>query len=318
MKIDPKSLFFLILGVGLITAVSCRESKAPIVPDAASAETPDAVSLRGEPLYSPSPSERVLAEYRKYRKAFEADPQDADNNIWLGRFTAYKGDYQEAITIYTRAMERFPEDPRLYRHRGHRYITIRRFDPAIQDLERAAGLIQKTPNQVEPDGMPNAQNIPVSTLHGNIWYHLGLAYYLTQDLENALRAYINCLDSSGNSDNLVSSTHWIYMILRRMGKKEEAETYLKPITADLDVIENHDYHRACLFYKGELSLEDLTRDQTGGPGSDAVAYAVANWYLYNGERDKARSLFEDILARDTWNSFGYIAAESHYLNEFGR
>ena len=31
-------------------------------------------------------------------------------------------------------------------------------------------------DSIEPDGMPNPQNIPVSSLHTNIWYHLGLAY----------------------------------------------------------------------------------------------------------------------------------------------
>ena len=305
------------LGICLILLVSCgSESDRRAEGEAEAAATPEAVSLLGEPLFPAEPSERVLAEYRKYKEAHEADPEDVDNIIWYGRFTAYQGKYNDAIDIFTQAIGRFPEDPRLYRHRGHRYITIRKFDLAIRDFERAAGLIQGKPNEIEPDGMPNARNIPVSTLHGNIWYHLGLAYYLTHDLHNALRAYRNCLASSSNSDNLVSSTHWLYMILRRMDQKHEAEKYLEPITAGLDVIENHDYHRVCLFYKGELSLEDLTENQAEGPGSDAVSYAVGNWYFYSGDIDKARAVFEQILERKSWASFGFIAAESQYAREF--
>ena len=65
-------------------------------------------------------------------------------------------------------------------------------------------MIKGLANQVEPDGMPNAQNIPVSALHGNIFYHLGLAYYLRHDFDKALLAYIDCLDATQNDDNLVS------------------------------------------------------------------------------------------------------------------
>ncbi len=83
---------------------------------------------------------------------------------------------------------------------------IREFDRAIQDFEKAATLIEGTEDKIEPDGLPNAQNIPVSTLHTNIWYHLGLAYYLQHDLENALRRRHNKpidLDRTPKVDELI-------------------------------------------------------------------------------------------------------------------
>ena len=126
----------------------------------------------------------------------------------FGRFTAYSGNYDEAIEVFARGIQQFPLDPRMRRHRGHRLITVRKFDEAIKELEAAAGMIKDKKNEIEPDGMPNEKNIPVSTLHGNIWYHLGLAYYLKQDFNNALRAYEQCLAVSTNADNVVSSTHW--------------------------------------------------------------------------------------------------------------
>mgnify|MGYP001803330131 CR=1 FL=1 len=94
-----------------------------------------------------------------------------DNLIWHGRFTAYIGNYKEAIQIYTDGISQFPDDARLYRHRGHRHLTIRQYDHAIADFEKAAELIQGTENEVEPDGMHNARNITESTLHGNNYYH---------------------------------------------------------------------------------------------------------------------------------------------------
>ena len=87
---------------------------------------------------------------------------------------AYLGDYKKAIKIFSEGIEKFPEDARMYRHRGHRYISLRKLDLAIADLEKAAELIDGKEDRVEPDGIPNARGIPVSTTNRNIWYHLWL------------------------------------------------------------------------------------------------------------------------------------------------
>ncbi len=45
-----------------------------------------------------------------------------------------------------------PNDPQFLRHRGHRYVTIREFDRAIADLEKAGEMIKGKSNKVEQDG----------------------------------------------------------------------------------------------------------------------------------------------------------------------
>lgn len=267
-------------------------------------------SLTGQPLISAPPSEKVLADFEKHKNNYFSDTSNADNLIWYGRFAAYKGDYIAAIDIFSEGIRRFPSDARFYRHRGHRYISIRKFDLAISDLEKAAQLIEGTQNEIEPDGMPNAQNIPVSTLHGNVWYHLGLAYYLKHDFPNALRAYENCFAAGSNSDNIVSSTHWLYMIAQRMGEPDKANVYLEPITGSMDIIENMSYHRNCLFYKGIITEEELLGFEGAASAVDATRYAIGNWHYYNGNHDKAKTIYSEMVAEKGWNSFGYIAAEA--------
>jgi tetratricopeptide (TPR) repeat protein len=265
----------------------------------------------------PKLPEKLLDAYHQHKIAYQANPTDADKLIWYARFTAYKGEYQEAIELYTQGIEQFPADARFLRHRGQRYITIREFGLAIQDFERAAKLIQNTPDQIELDGIPNARNVPVSTLHSNIWYHLGLARYLQNDLNGALQAYQRCLISNQNNDNLVAATHWLYMILRRLGRRTEAENYLVPIHPQLEVIENTDYFRLCLFYLGELELAQLLDEATNNPGGrDGISYAVGNWHFYHGEEAKARQCFHETLKTGRWDSFGYIAAEAHLFHHF--
>jgi tetratricopeptide (TPR) repeat protein len=245
--------------------------------------------------------------------ALAKNPDDADAIIWLARRLGYLGRYREAIAVLTRGIEKHPEDIRLYRHRGHRYITVRELDRAVADLSRAAALIVagNVPDQVEPDGDPNALNVPTSTSHFNVYYHLGLAHYLQGAFEPALAAYRECLKySTGSDDRLVATADWLYMTLRRLGLSDEAARVLQPITADLKVIENHAYWHRLLFYKGEKTAAELL-----GPRSDAVelatyGYGVGNWYLYNGEEDKARELFARVVAGEMWPAFGFIAAEA--------
>lgn len=159
----------------------------------AAAQAPEATSLLGRPLAPPSlPAERraaLEADLQKARAEYEKDPAKADAIIWLGRRTAYLGRYREAIAVFTEGISKHPDDARLYRHRGHRYISVREFDRAVADLAKAAALAAGRPDEIEPDGQPNARNIPTSTLKTNIYYHLGLAHYLKGSFAEALDAY---------------------------------------------------------------------------------------------------------------------------------
>ncbi len=299
-----RTLKFLITGA-LCLAMPALGQVLPDVPAGA-----QAVTLDGRPLMPAAPSDRVLENLATARADYEADPDDADNIIWLGRRLAYTGDYRGAIEAFSEGIEKHPDDARMYRHRGHRYITIREFDRAIADLEKAAELIEGTENETEPDGAPNPLGIPVSSLHGNVWYHLGLAYYLKQDWEHAYRAYTNGYNASRNDDNRVSTTHWRYMILRRMGKEAEAQEVLADISREMNVIENMSYHSLDLFYKGELSMAELIGDGEDSPAGAAVMYGAANWHYYNGDTAKAREMFEALTSTSSWAGFGYIAAEA--------
>lgn len=255
-------------------------------------------------------AESKLAEARA---AYEKNKRDADALIWLGRRTAYLGRFDEAIKIYNEGIRKHPRDARMYRHRGHRYITTRRFDAAVRDLEKAAQLVKGRPDEIELDGLPNARGVPTSTLNSNIWYHLGLARYLMGDFPAALAAYRECEKFSKNPDMLVATSHWLYMTLRRMGREEEARRVLDTVEVEMEIIENGDYHRLLLMYKGKTTPERLLADAANekqGVGYATVAYGVGNWHIYNGRPEKSLHLFLELMQLPQRTSFGYIAAEA--------
>jgi tetratricopeptide (TPR) repeat protein len=235
-----------------------------------------------------------------------------ETHIWHGRRAAYQWRYRDAITIFGNGIERFPEEARLYRHRGHRYITVRKFERAQEDFERAAALIEGTDDMVEPDGAPNAAGIPVSSLHTNIWYHLGLTYYLQGEFAAAAQSFQKCLDASTNNDMMIAASDWLYMSLRRAGQHDSAERVLDSIEEGLELLENHSYYKRLLMYKGLLDADSLLA--TGAQEADreltiaTQGYGVGNWYLYNGDTTRAMSIFDDVLQGKYWAAFGYIAA----------
>jgi tetratricopeptide (TPR) repeat protein len=288
-----------------------RASEHPATVDA----SPVAVSLLGKPLFAtpiePARRAELEANLDAARAALAAQPDDPENVIWVGRRLAYLGRYRDAIDMYTAGIESWPEYPKLYRHRGHRWITLRELDRAVADLERAASLIQEVPDEVEPDGAPNPYGIPRSTSHSNIWYHLGLAYYLQGSFEAALRAYRECLRFSTNDDMLCATTDWLYMTCRRLGRDAEARAALEPIHARMEILENRAYHRRLLMYKGELPADSLLQSR-GASDLDLATqgYGVGNWFLCNGDTVRAKEIFTRVLENPMWAAFGTIAAEA--------
>ena len=274
----------------------------------------EATSLLGKPLIPPPiPSEtraRLEADLTTARAAQTKAPQDPEPLIWVGRRTAYLGRYREAIGIFSEGVQRFPTDARFLRHRGHRYITVREFDKAIADLERAQSLVAGKPDEVEPDGQPNAQGIPLTTLQSNIRYHLALAYYLKGDFAKAAPVWLAARDSVRNPDNLVSATHWLYLTLRRLGRTDEAAKALSLITPGLTVIENGSYLTLCLLYKGELQVGDVVKNSAGGPSGAAVLYGASAWLHLNNRTAEAEVLWRGLADGPEWAPFGVIAAEA--------
>lgn len=260
---------------------------------AQSPEKPEVVSPLGAKFYAMADEKGEVA---KAREKLAADPRNLDLLIALGRAQATVWRYREAIETYTRGIEMAPRDARLYRHRGHRYISTRQYDKAVADLKRAAEL-----NDRDFD----------------IWYHLGLAHYLRGEFARAAMAYEKCYavaeasDKETRDDSVIAISDWLYMTYRRMGKTAEAARVLGKIAPGMKVKENGSYYDRLMFYKGLKQESDLIDVAKATDLEIAtLGYGIGNWHLYNGNKAKAEEIFRKIVGGKYWPAFGFIAAET--------
>ncbi|MEL6671496.1 MAG: tetratricopeptide repeat protein [Bacteroidota bacterium] len=279
---------------------------------------PVTTSLTGQDLYAPELSDaartRLEGNLDSAYRNYVADSIREENIIWYGRRLAYLSRYPEAIAVYTRGLEQLPESFRLLRHRGHRWISMRDFARAEADLSRAAELAVGAPLEIEPDGIPNSLNQPLSNTHFNIYYHLGLARYLQGKWSEALEAYEQCMQYSDNPDLKVATLDWWYMTLRRAGQAAKADSVLALADTSWQIVENDAYFKRLKMYKGfsmpESLLEIADEEADSALAIATQGYGLANFYRVEGQQEEARRLTQKILSGTHWAAFGYIAAEA--------
>lgn len=265
---------------------------------------PQATSLFGELLFAIVDTTGAI---READLALAGAPEDVDLIIAAGRVRRNFWQYRQAMDLYGQAMTLAPSDWRPYRYRGHRYISVRQFDDAIVDLERARDL---------------------APFNWDISYHLGLAYFLAGRFADAADEYLRCLDlenqaeaiaaqaedfrscsqNASDQDSRIAMTEWAVRAALRSGRGEVASNLLSQIPLGLEVGENLPYYHDLLFYKGEMTAEELL-----GPDApyrrETVGYGVANWLVTQGDTARAVELLEELVEDPWWPGFGRISAE---------
>ena len=245
-----------------------------------------------------------------------AQPDDIDALLSAAGARAAVWRYHEAIALYDSAVALHPTDWRPWRFRGHRHISLRQLDAALQDLERARQL---------------------DSLSFDVAYHLGLARYLKGDWESAADEYARCMRLAESPDapavsaalptgfractnvgvvdnDRVAITEWRWRALRRAGRIDEAMQLLDSIDADMDIGTNASYHALLLMHKGERNVEQVFDTTVVSEQFETIGYGVAVHWLTEGDTARALELMRRIVTRgDRWQSFGFIAAESDLL-----
>lgn len=232
-------------------------------------------------------AQRDTGPIARAESALARDPRNVTLIIQLGLAQSGARQYREAIQTFTRGLALAPDNALLYRWRGHRYLSVRELDHAMDDLTRGLALD--------------------STMYG-ILYHLGIVRFARDDFEGAADAFARAQPRAPDAGELAGSTDWLWMSLARAGRVAQANAMLARRPDSLPV--DNAYTRRLRLYRGEIAPEAvITSADTEDIAIATLSYGLGNWYLVRGDTTQARSWFARSIASGGWPAFGFIMSE---------
>jgi tetratricopeptide (TPR) repeat protein len=232
-------------------------------------------------------AQRDTGAIARAEAALAADPRNVQRIIDLGVAQSGARQFREAIATFSRGVEIAPNDPMLYRWRGHRYLSVRELDRAMADLTRGYQLD--------------------STNYG-ILYHLGIVRYARGDFAGAADAFARAQAHAPDAGELAGSTDWLWMSLSRAGRVAEAQAMLDRRPDSLAI--TNAYARRLQLYRGTIGPGSvITAADTADVQVATLNYGLGNWYLVRGDTTRARAAFQQAIASGGWPGFGFIMSE---------
>lgn len=232
-------------------------------------------------------SQRDTGAVARAESALAADPRNIERIIQLGVAQSGVRQFREAIRTFAGGLALAPNNPVLYRWRGHRYLSVREFDRALADLSKGFRLD--------------------STNYG-ILYHLGIVRYARDDFAGAVDAFQRAQPRAPDGGELAGATDWLWMSLSRAGRAADAQAMLsrRPDSLPTTIA----YAQRLRLYRGLIGPDEvLTAADSSDIAVATLSYGVGNWYLVRGDTTRARTWFERSIRSAGWPAFGFIISE---------
>ena len=222
--------------------------------------------------------------------ALAADPRNVERIIQLGVAQSGARQFREAIETFTRGLAIAPNNPMLYRWRGHRYLSVRELDRAMDDLTARQPSRQHQLRRAVSSG------------------HRALC---SRGLQPARPT-----PSNGRSHALPTRASWP-ALPTGSGCRSRARTCHRG-EGNAGPPSGFAPDDQCLrqrlrLYRGRARPTRSSRPaDTSDVAVATLSYGIGNWYLVRGERGdtaRARGWFERSVRSGGWPAFGFIISE---------
>lgn len=214
-------------------------------------------------------------------------------SLWFERGMALVEDkmMREAVESYSRAIALDPFNGLYYCYRAHRHLSCWEFSEACADFVLASRFIPQ---------------------NWDVWYHLGLSYYLLKDYEKAAKAYEVCYQIDASNSKRVAVINWYYVTLKRLGLDEKANQLLLEIRDDMECSPYDSFYYEMLkVHQGKINPNAYVENSKDAFFEVTYYYGLANYYLFLNDMDHYQAYLNKVIKvgeKDWWSSFGYLAA----------
>ncbi len=292
--------------------------------------------LFGQPMYTKGlnpvnvgSGDTLIRAVAEAKAAYEAD-MTVDSATWYGRLLGYQGQARQAIDVFTVALKKYPDSPKLLRHRAHRYFGVREFDKSIEDGLRSAKLYEGKPLEREKLGPAYFPASP-DVVQFYTYYHLGQAFFAKHDFDNAAKWFHRAGEigmGTGGPPDMTASLYWEYLSLARATRYVEAKALLDNYKINLfdlrDNPEGNNYFDGIQLYKELRDPADFYSERDTGKAfstSDGIksstSYSLAQYYILRADYEKAKPHLRQAMKIETWSFFARIQAEADWVLLYG-
>lgn len=227
----------------------------------------------------------------KWKIILSEAPEEYGAWLWLGKSLSAQFRFNEAIIIYSRAIERFPDRFDAFKLRAGCYTDSLRFDQAVADLVVALRL-----------GAPEDATL----------YSMGTAQYLKQEYLSAVKTFDRLLSVVvPTSPMYLAATDWKFLSLLRGKRREEAQEALELIPELEEPLAA--YRLRCAVYSGQVDLDKGIALAFSLPRDIQVITSLYGLSVYSASycHDPGKALMlrsEILLRRSYWPALGYLGA----------
>ena len=316
---EERNYFFttlnLVCFIFFLTLTACdsspKSTSAGLLDDEKNGE---AISFLGETFFRPEDDSSTFLHKDSLLldaiTIYQTDTTDLNSIIWYGRRLVSMYRFKDAIDIFSRGIKIHPNAPELYRHRGQQYITLRLPGLAIDDLRKAAALSDDRNIETEPDVVPNKLDLPISNLRFNIYYYLGLAWYIKGDFKKAIESLSSCHPYAINPDLKITEAYWLCLSFLRTDMTVPVDSILLTIDPYAEIIERDAYFRTMLNFKTAVAANRTAIESQDSITTTIELYGNCIWYEGYDHKTEAADFRRRILQSADWIDIGYIAAEA--------
>ncbi len=254
------------------------------------------------------------------------DIPDSEEYRRRGIEAEQRGEKQQAIGHYTKAIGLQPKDSNTYLLRGRAYYDIGTHDLAIQDWNKsieldpgnvlaylARGLAHYGKGELDLALQDYTKSLELNPDSAVTYWSSGLAYFDKGELDLAIQDYTKSLDL--NPDNALA--YWSRGLA--YDRKGELDLAIQDYTKSLDLNPDNAFtywSRGPAYYdKGEfdLAIQDYTKSLELYPDSAVTYWGRGSAYYSKGELDLAIQDFDKALALDPDDSNSYFSRSLVWL-----
>ncbi|MPM01893.1 hypothetical protein SDC9_48133 [bioreactor metagenome] len=214
------------------------------------------------------------------------ESDDYASRVKLGNFLSGQYRFGESAQEYTDAMKIRSDDPMLHIRLAGTYLTLRRFNEAMDEYRRSLslGMSEKTAA-----------------------YPMGVWYYLREDYKTAAEWFEKCLPCG--DEMAIAVIYWHTLSCYRAGLDA---SLLQTYHADMKVGHHTAYCLAVsVFAAGILPEDAATQIESNTDNLNYVIsmYGLCGYLEHIGKQVDAQEYLQKLLARDSiWPCISYLAA----------